>query len=70
MEEDIKLLNSIGRWVSVVPHNKKWKAVVWKNGNKDWIEEKSRIHINPIKAYEWSAEIIYGILEKENPEEL
>ena len=57
-ESDIKLLIKMNHWVSVVPHNKKWKGVVWKLVGEEWGQHKSRVYNNPIKCYEWAANIL------------
>ena len=45
-------------WVSVIPHNKKWKGVIWRLDGEVWRSHKSKIYSNPIKCYEWAADII------------
>ena len=57
-EDDIKLLIKMNTWVSVVPHNKKWKGLVWKFEDKVWKPYKKRVHNNPVKCYEWAANIL------------
>lgn len=64
MEDDIDLLISLDHWVSVVPHGKKWKGVIWVKVGEGWKEHKSRVQTNPTKCYEWSAEIMEKVLEK------
>jgi|7_EtaG_2_1085326.scaffolds.fasta_scaffold06444_4 hypothetical protein len=58
MEEDIKLLMEMDHWVSVIPHKKKWKGVIWISVGGEWREHKSKVYSNPIKCYEWAAGII------------
>ena len=60
-EDDIRLLIKMNHWVSVVPHDKKWKGVIWKMVGKEWRQDKSRVHSNPIKCYEWAADIVEKI---------
>ena len=58
MEDDIKLLLEMEYWVSVIPHNKKWKGVIWRLEGEVWKSHKSKVYSNPIKCYEWAADII------------
>ena len=60
-EDDIKLLIKMNHWVSVVPNNKKGKGVIWKLVGGEWVQHKSRVHSNPIKCYEWAADIVQKI---------
>ena len=64
MEEDVKLLIKINRWFSVVPHKKKWKGIVWKLVDREWIQHKSRVYSTPIKCYEWAADIMMEVYDK------
>lgn len=67
-EEDIKLLLSLDHWLSVVPHRKKWKGVIWIKIGDVWKEHKSKIQTDPVKCYEWAIYIIAKILEEHEEE--
>jgi hypothetical protein len=62
MEDDINLLITLEHWVSVVPHGKKWKGVIWRKVGDTWKEYKSRVQITPTKCYEWSVDIMDKVL--------
>jgi|TARA_B110000914_G_scaffold223957_1_gene240617 hypothetical protein len=64
MEDDIKLLIEMEHWVSVIPHNKKWKCVIWRLDGEAWKPHKNKIHLDPIKCYEWAADIIEEVHNK------
>ena len=64
MEEDVKLLIKMNRWVSIVPHNKKWKCVIWILEDEDWKSHKSKVYGDPIKCYEWAADIMMEVYDK------
>ena len=55
-EDDIKLLVKMNRWISVVPHNKKWKGIIWKFEDKAWRSLTKKGYITTqLKCYEWAA---------------
>ena len=64
MEEDIKLLIQMDHWVSVVPHEKKWRGVIWREVDGEWKSHRSRVHNSPVECYEWAAGIIEVVHEK------
>jgi len=51
-------------WVSVIPHNKKWKCVIWRLEGGVWKSHKSKIYGDPITCYEWAADIIEEVHTK------
>ena len=51
-------------WVSVIPHNKKWKCVIWRLEGEGWKPHKNKICGDPIKCYEWAADIIMEVHDK------
>ena len=64
MEEDVKLLIKMKHWVSIVPHKKKWKCVIWRLEDEDWKSHKSKVYGDPIKCYEWAAAIMMEVYDK------